>query len=428
MAGWRRILYVMVVAQIMAQVGFSFVFPFLPLYLEFLGQRGPAVALWAGIISFSQSLAMALISPVWGSLADRHGRKPMVVRALAGGAVPIGLLMLAPTVWVVLVLRIVQGLLAGSVSASQALMASLTPREQMGFSMGLMQSAIFLGAALGPLVGGVVNDRVGFDGTFAGGAALLAVAAVLVVLLVDEPFTRPAPPAREAGARGGSLLSRLVASPGLLAMALVLLMSEFANVVPAPVLPLFVGQLHGVPRVAGQPQTATAVGVILAAAGVCAALASWYVQRLSSRFGYRRVLIGATALAGIFYLPAFFAQDVWQMVAVRALVGLALGSAMPCATAIVGLITPQHRRASGYSLLASATSIGVAVGPLVGGALGAFAGLRPVFLVTAFSLMLVSIVVARVVQEPRSDSLDGEAGLAPVPRVGRAAEARRPGP
>src|SRR5579871_5407287 len=150
MSRWQRILFVSFVAQFLALIGFSFVYPFLPLYIQTLGVHGRAVPLWSGVIGFGLSISMALVAPVWGTLADRYGRKPMVVRAMASGVLTTGLLIVAPNVWFVLGLRIVQGITTGSVSASQALVASVTPREEMGFSMGLMQSAVFTGAAAGP--------------------------------------------------------------------------------------------------------------------------------------------------------------------------------------------------------------------------------------------------------------------------------------
>ncbi len=401
MARWQRILYVSVIAQICSLVGFSFVYPFLPLFIQTLGVRGQAVPLWSGIIGFSLSISMALVAPIWGTLADRYGRKPMVVRSMVSGVFTTGLLIVAPNVWFVLILRILQGILTGSVAASQALVASVTPRENMGFSMGLMQSAVFTGAAVGPLIGGFLNDHLGFHGTFAAGASMLAIGALLVIFFVNEDFQRPA--AATSGRRSLNPYAQMrdvVASPGLLAMALVLFMAEFGNVVPAPILALFVPHLSGVPELRGQPQTSTAVGIILAIAGVAAALSSLQVQRLTNRFGFRRVLIVATALAGCCYIPAFFVQAVWQLIAVRAAVGLCLGAAMPCATSIVGLLAPENRRASAYGLTASASSFGFAFGPLVGGAIGAFYGLRPVFVVTGAVLVLVAIAVTTTVREP----------------------------
>lgn len=420
MSRWRRILYVSFTAQILSLIGFSFVFPFLPLYIQTLGVSGRAVPLWSGVIGFSLSISMAMVAPVWGTLADRYGRKPMVVRAMTSGVLTTGLLIVAPNIWFVLLLRIIQGILTGSVSASQALVASVTPREKMAFSMGMMQSAVFSGAAIGPLVGGFLNDRLGFHGTFACGAAMLAVGALLVFFFVDEDFKRPAlaPDAKPMNPYAN--IRSVASSPGLLAMALVLFMAEFGNVVPAPILALFVPTLSGVPREHGQLQTSSAVGIILAIAGVSAAISSWNVQRLSDRFGYRRVLIVATALAGILYTPAFFAQAVWQLVLVRTMVGICLGAAMPTATAIVGLVTPEHRRASAYGLISSASSVGVAIGPLIGGSLGAYFGLRVVFLVTGVVYVLVAITVATVVREPgQGTAAEAHATPAPKPTIRR---------
>ncbi len=403
MSRWRRILYVSFIAQIAAIVGFSFVYPFLPLYIQSLGVHGRAAALWSGVISFALSLAMALSAPVWGTLADRYGRKPMVVRAMASGTALIALLAIAPNVWWVLVLRILQGVFTGSVSASQALVASVTPRDKMAFSMGLMQSAVFSGAAIGPLVGGYCNDHLGFRGTFLAGAAMLLVGTILVVLFVDEEF-QPLPAGAARRVNPYTNMRSIAASPGLTAMALVMFMAEFGNVAPAPVLPLFISGLRGVPHAHGLAQTSTAVGLTLAVAGICAAAASWQIQRFSDRLGYRRVLIIATALAGLFYAPAFFVDSLWQLVLVRAAIGFCLGAAMPTSSAIVGLVTPENRRASAYSLTASASSFGLAAGPLVGGALGAVFGLRVVFLLTAVVLLLVAGAVAAIVPEPTREA------------------------
>lgn len=119
----RRTLRVVFIAQVLTLVGFSCGFPFFPLYIQTFGVTGPAVMLWSGIITFTGSLTLAIASPIWGSLADRYGRKPMLVRGMAGGA----LLIIAPNIWAVLALRLLQGVLTGTVAPARALHPSGHP-------------------------------------------------------------------------------------------------------------------------------------------------------------------------------------------------------------------------------------------------------------------------------------------------------------
>src|SRR2546430_17314570 len=113
---------------------------------------------WSSDVCSSDLVA----SPIWGALADRYGRKPMLVRAMGGGAVITALLIVAPNVWVVLALRVLQGLVTGTVAPARALVAAITPSDELGYSMGLMEASGFLGGAAGPLVGGLLHDRACF--------------------------------------------------------------------------------------------------------------------------------------------------------------------------------------------------------------------------------------------------------------------------
>ena len=130
MREWRRNLTAMWIAQTLSIIGFSFTSPFLPLFLRELGLRDQnEIVWWAGLMNAASALVMAVTAPLWGALADRYGRKPMVLRSMFGGAIIIGLMAIAPNVQTLFALRLIQGALTGTVTASIALVASITPRE-----------------------------------------------------------------------------------------------------------------------------------------------------------------------------------------------------------------------------------------------------------------------------------------------------------
>ena len=408
MRQWRRTLNTVFVTQIMTLIGFSCVFPFFPLYIQTLGISGSAVVLWAGVITFVGSATLAVASPIWGALADRYGRKPMLVRAMGGAALVTALLIVAPNIWVVLLLRFLQGVLTGTVAPARALVAAITPREQLAYGMGLMEASIFAGNAVGPLIGGVLSDHIGFHRTFGFGALLLLASALIVLFRVEENFT---PPTHEAGQAPPGVLTglrELVRLPVLGLLALTLLGANFGNAVATPVLPLLVPELRGVPSLNGVPQVTTTIGALLAVAGLCATFAAARTRWFTDRFGYRRVLVGALIGAALFSLPVAFVGSVWELLILRCLAGVCLGVSLPAVSALVSLSTPEDRRGAIFGAMASAELGGFALGPLLGGALaaqigeraGADVGLRAVFVLTSAILCAIAVLVALRVRIP----------------------------
>ena len=237
---WQRNLYTIVGAQLTAVMGFGISIPFLPFYIQQLGITETAqVAFWVGLINSASPVVMALASPIWGLLADRYGRKPMLVRAQVGGGMMLFLMALVMNVPQLAGLRILQGAISGSVAAATTLVASTVPRERCGYSMGLLQSAIFLGHSLGPFAGGIVGATLGYRVTFMISGVLLLVSGFLVALLVHEEFVRPS--RRRQAENGFSSTLRLLTGQPVVLTALVLLMLNNLSVnVTTPVLPLYV--------------------------------------------------------------------------------------------------------------------------------------------------------------------------------------------
>lgn len=248
MGNWRRALAVSFLVQTLARMSFSGIYPFLPLYILALGVPVREAVLWGSLINFSSAVATAVAAPFWGLLTDRFGQRAMALRAIGCAALTTALLLVATRPWMVVAILVLDGLLTGVATPLQSLVAGVVPRARLAFGMGLMQASVLVAGAVGPLLGGIVNDRLGFRGTFVAAVALLLLAAALVALLLDGRAGHQ-PPAMPTDAAPPVPAPRL--PPALLVLGAVLFLVNFASVVPGPVLALFVGGLRDVPRADG---------------------------------------------------------------------------------------------------------------------------------------------------------------------------------
>ena len=394
---WRRNLYAIWAAQTLAIVGFSLRVPFLPFYLADLGvETRDGQALWAGLINAGGAGVMAIAAPIWGLVADRRGRRPMLLRATFAATATVGLMGLATQPWHLLALRFVEGALTGTVTASTALVAATTPKARLGYALGLVQTAVFAGASLGPLAGGVLADQIGPRPTFAVASAMLGTAGLIVLFLVRERFV-PAPRGTDRHPRGsrwraatGFLLGRT-----MLTMIAAMLIIRFAAMAVQPIMPLFVAELAPDVR-----DTSSLAGLVLGVLGLTSAASAVVLGPLGDRRGHRRILLACTLAAGLLYLPMAAARSPWHLVALQALFGVAAGGLIPAANALVANATPPERRGAVYGVLAAAASLGGFLGPLAGAVIAATLGLRATFLATAALLLLLAAGIARSRQSP----------------------------
>lgn len=388
---WRRTLYVMWLAQLVAIMGFSFVMPFIPFYIRELGITEERwVALWAGILVSGAGLTMTFAAPLWGKLADKYGRKPMVLRSMFAGAAVVGLMGAVANVHQLLLLRLLQGALTGTVAASMALVSSTTPKAHLGYSLGLMQTAIFTGAAIGPWLGGISADHLGYRLSFAITGGLLLLSGLLVLLGARESFCPPDP--KTAKAQGG--IRRAAAIPGFPTVLAVFFLVNLAGTVVFPIFPLFVEKLMVSPA-----RAASTTGLILAVSGLAAGLAAAIIGRLSDQVGQKKILVVCTLFSGLFCLPQAIAQSVGQLFGLRAAFGLAAGGTGPTINALVGKMMPRSSYGRAYGLTSSVSCLGGALGPLLGGIMASSLGLRMPFVITGSLLVLISAVVAWRVRE-----------------------------
>jgi MFS transporter, DHA1 family, multidrug resistance protein len=376
---------VLLLSQLAATMGFTFVLPFMPIYVQTLGvEDAGRAAAWAGVINSSTAVTMALAAPLWGRLGDRIGLKPMLLRATIAGSLVLGLMGLVASPWQLLALKTLQGCLTGTVAAATVLVSATAPTQRAGQRLGTLQMVIFIAAAAGPFFGGAFADLVGIRASFGVTAALLAASAVLISVWVKEE--RPAEEEAESEESSdieGPLPHRRLA-PTLLALFVV----QVAIMSAAPALPGFLSTLMEEPV-----RLATLAGWIIATGALAASLGSVIGGKLAARFGARKVIIWTLLLAGISALPQAEVDSVALLWILRLVTGLFVGIAVPVANlAIRGAVHPR-RQGEAFGVAATATSAGNAVGPVAGGLLASSFGFGAPFLVPGLCLAAVSAII-----------------------------------
>ena len=393
---WQRTLFVMIGIQFGMNMGFTVLSPVMPLFLPELGVRDPAaVDLWAGALAAVTPFVAAFASPIWGRVADRRGRKLMVLRSCFAIALFMALMALVTSPWQFAGLRVLMGVFAGFNAATISLVASQVPGSRLGYSLGWLSTGQLVGALVGPLLGGFVADLTGsYRAPFVCTAVVSAACGLLASVLVRERFRPPASGAAKAGLLASfAVLGR---SPGLVPLFVVLLLAQFGVQAVQPVVTLYVQQLLG-----PVGALATLGGVAFSVTGVADLIASPFLGRRSDVLGYRRVLLIALGGAALASAPQAFVGSYWGFVACRFALGLFVGGILPTANALVGRLAPANDRGTVYGVTASAMFLGQSLGPLSGGAIAATLGLRWVFLVTAILLTLNLLWVWRKVPEWR---------------------------
>jgi DHA1 family multidrug resistance protein-like MFS transporter len=382
-----RNLFAVTAASFIGFMGFTLVMPFLPLYFNQLGvQDVGQVAMWSGLSLGVTPAMTALLSPLWGRLADRFGRKIMVERSLVSFVVIMAAMGAVTRPWHVFALRLVQGIFAGYGSLSVAMAADSAPEGGMSQAIGTVQTAQRLGPALGPVFGGSIAALVGLRRSFLIAAACYGIALVLVFFMYDEGITH-AHAKEDADGAASVTFRNVLAFENFLLMALVIFAFQFVDRSFGPVLPLFVGAL-GTPAA----RIAFMSGLLFSIAAGVGALGHHLCAALLRRRTALQLVVAASVMAAAGCAGYVAAPRMPWLFAATPVFGLAIGFGTTAAyTAAAGVI-PTNVRGLGFGLMTTANLIGMAISPVLCGLL-ASASIRAVFALDAAGLVALALAV-----------------------------------
>lgn len=386
---WKKNLFVLSIAVFIAGIAFSEIMPFLSLYINTLGNFShQQLNFWSGIVYSGTFIVSAVVSPWWGKLADKKGRKPMILRAGIGMSVVIACMGLVQNVWQLLLLRMLQGVFAGFISNSNALVATETPKTNSGQALGTIASATTAGTLLGPLVGGALTSIFSYRITFMITGGLLLLCSILVLFFVHEDDFKPVT-AKKLDKASGVIKS--LRSPHLIfGLLLTTLIIQAANNSINPIVSLYIRQLLN-----GHGNVVFISGVIAALPGIATFLVASRFGALGDKIGTHKIIVAGFIAASILFFLTAFVRNTVELGILRFLVGFSDACLFPQVQTMLTKNSPAAVTGRIFSWNQSAMYIGNIVGPLLGSFVSGMFNYSMVFIVTTV-IVLINLLLFRI--------------------------------
>ena len=337
----------------------------MPLYVRELGVTDPGrIAMWSGLIAAATPAVSGLLGPLFGRLADRFGRKLMLIRSLVGFVVLVAVMGLVTSVEQLFLARLVQGLFAGFTPMAMALASVAAPRDKVPVAISIVQSAQLLSVAVGPAAGGYIASHHGIRAAFFVTAGMCAVALVALIFLFQEVSASGRPMARGGAAR--LAMRQALRYPNFLLVLALLMIAQFIDRGLALLIPLHVAHMPGLSAIAATS------GAIISIAAVGATVSSNLSARLARGIPTTRLLMIGLLAGGPLCALMALAHGWPALLVLRTLVAFCFGGAITLAYALGAEIVPPEHRGAAFGWLALGVQVGTATSPLAMGALAAW--------------------------------------------------------
>jgi len=359
MERWKVNLYTLWITQIISLTSFGLGLPFIPFYIQDMGVADPnQIKLFTGILSTAPAVTMAIMSPIWGKLSDKWGRKLMILRAMLAAVIVIGAMGLVANVWQLVILRAAQGLFTGTITAATAFVAANTPKDRLSYALGFMSSSNFIGISIGPVIGGIFAESFGYRFSFFAGSGLMTIGFLLALFMLveDKSTIGKGQDEAEENSEGYKLFTPLI-----LSLLMVLFLHRVTRTVFSPYIPLFVQSTLN-----GTEGAARLTGMINGAAGLATALAGLTISRLGDKLNKIKLATILIFISFFISLTLKFANSLYLFIPLYGFMFFFLGGIEPIITSTTAEKTPSKRRGELFGFQGLVGSLGWMVSPMLG--------------------------------------------------------------
>jgi DHA1 family multidrug resistance protein-like MFS transporter len=374
------------IGTFMAGMAFSEAMPFLALYIMQISHFNQAqVSFYAGISYAASYLVVILVSPIWGKIADQHGRKPMLLRTAAGMGIVIILLSCVTNIWQIIILRLCQGLFDGYTPSVIALIAAETPLEERSVVISKLSTGYIIGGLMGPLIGGVLATIFSIRMTFFITGIILLCVAFISFYGIQENFQKinTSPTEKLASSKKESVWT----VPILILLSATMLI-QFVESAIIPYVSLMIKDL-----LFSEHYLTIMTGIVSALPGVATAVFATFVGKMSSHFGTLKILKLCELAAIIIYALLGMTTSLMFFAGLRFLIGIVNAGMTPMIQVLLSKVSNQL--SSVFSMSLSAQSLGSLAGSILGAYLSQFMPLNNLFYIASGALMISYVLLKK---------------------------------
>lgn len=361
MQRWKKNLYALWITQIISLTSFGLGLPFLPFYIQELGVVEPEqIKFFTGILSTAPAVTMAIMAPVWGKLADKYGRKLMILRAMFFAILVIAGMGFVTNVWQLVILRGCQGLFTGTITAATAFVAATTPKERLSYALGVISSSTFIGYTIGPVLGGYFADNFGFRFSFFSGSIVMLIGFLLVLFFVVEEKEVVVKGSEKQDSNNEKSNYKLF-TPLVVSLIVVLFFHRVTRTIFSPYLPLYI---QGVLNTTEGASKLT--GYINGIIGIASAVSGLTISRLGDKYDKLKIVTILLGIAFVVSLSLTKAGSLYMFALLYGLLFFFIGGVEPIITSITAENTRPERRGELFGYQGLVGSIGWICSPMVG--------------------------------------------------------------
>ncbi|MFH0735877.1 MAG: MFS transporter [bacterium] len=391
---WKKNLIFIWISQFFGMVAMSAVTPFLPLFIRDLGVvESHQISTWSGLVFAGPFLISFFITPLWGNLGDKYGRKIITLRAIVGLAVAQILVGLSQDVYQLFLSRVLQGALSGFVPAALALVASNTPKEKTAYALGVLQTATASGTIFGPLIGGFLADSFGFRAVFFIVSGTLFLTAVFFSIYVTEYNVVDKNAKRDSSIDNWKYV---FSNKSMLYISIMIFFAALGMSIPRPIFALYFETFN-----INVLYFATITGCVYATIGVTNSISPPWWGKKTLLIGYKKVIIYSALISGIMYISHFFVYNMWLLFIIRAFLGFGLGGLAPILFAAMSENVPQSKKGGVLSIASSFQILGNSIGLMGGGFIAGLTDFRFPFLLAGICYLSIIGFASKVLKSKK---------------------------